>query len=173
MSKAKKTSKPKMPKADKIRLNIRYGVSIPETDLMQLISNGGCAKKLRTMRKEIKEWVDDLSAAEYWTYDVTKANGYAQVLATVANVLDIIEGAWTEALKEYAEDTKLPEHVKFPKQDKPSKGKAKLGTLSKEEQAKVKELRKQGFSIKAIGKTIHRAEKVVAEFVKTVDRKKK
>ena len=168
MSKAKKPSKPKTPNVDDIRFEVRYGVSIPETNLMELIRDGGCAGKLREMKKEIGEWIDELTVDETLVSDIGKAKNYEKVLTTVADVLDIIEGAWKSALCEYAESTGFSK-----KPEKAAKAKSTGGVLTKAEQAKVKALRKQGFSIKAIGKTIHRAEKAVADFVKSIDKKRK
>ena len=161
MKAAKKT---KSKKSD-YKIAIRYGVTIPEKDLMKLIELN-CAKAIRDAGKSLfahmksMKW-DNGKILDFSSPDMRK------VCSVAANVLEMIQDSWKEALREYADATKLPKDF-IPSGFKPTKYKPAKAKLSNEEIGKIKALRKSGLSIKAIGKEIHRAEKVVRDFVHTL-----
>ena len=70
-----------------------------------------------------------------------------------------------------AKKTQKTPKFKLSKKPKASEEPKAKPLLSIEETKKIRALRKQGLSIKAIGKEIHRAEKVVADFVRTLPKK--
>ena len=155
------SSKKKSSKKDKVKIAIRYGVAIPERALMDLLRLD-CAGALVKFSKEFAEW----SPKEI----LERMKGLGEVFNVTSAVLDLIQSSWQDALQEYAENTKLPKNF-YPAGCKPAKtAKGKKG-LTEQEQRKVRALRKQGLSIKAIGKELHRAEKVVADFVRTLPKK--
>ena len=63
--------------------------------------------------------------------------------------------------------------VKKPIKPVPTKKEAPKGTLMKGEKEKIKILRQNGMPIKAIGKAIHRGEKVVSAYVHSLEKNKK
>lgn len=147
----------KKAKCNKDNVAIRYGVAIPEKDLMQLLEFN-CAEELRklgvTFASDVPPECPSVKAS----------------LLLAAKILKDIQDAWAAALKEYADATKLPKGFvpKGCKPTKPVKTASKKPILSNEEKGKIRALRKSGLSIKAIGKEIHRAEKVVRDFCKTL-----
>lgn len=157
----KMSSKKKNCKKDEVKIAIRYGVAIPERALMDLLRLD-CAGALVKFSKEFAEW----SPKEI----LERMKGLGEVFNVTSAVLDLIQSSWKDALQEYAESTKLPKNV-CPKGCKPAKSANVKKGLSEQEQHKIRALRKQGLSIKAIGKELHRAEKVVADFVRTLPQK--
>lgn len=149
----KKAKKAKL-KKDDIKVALRYGISIPEKDLMKLLEFN-CAKELKQLGIAFASDVPP------------ECPSVKSSLLLAAKILGNIQDAWEEALKEFADATKLPKGVvpKGYKEAEPTKTKA---ILSNDEKGKIRALRKTGLSIKAIGKEIHRAEKVVRDFCKTL-----
>lgn len=158
----------KKAKCNKDKVAIRYGVAIPEKDLMAILKFD-CAKQIERMGKELFSEMKSLKWDNGKVLDFSCPDMRA-VCRTAATVLGIIQDAWTAALKEYADATKLPKGFvpKGYKPAKPEKTASKKPILSNEEKGKIRALRKSGLSIKAIGKEIHRAEKVVRDFCKTL-----
>lgn len=148
-------------KNNKFKVAIRYGVTVPERALMDLLRLD-CAGKIF----EFRQGLDKLKPTAVFS----KMKSLKEVFAIASGVLGIIQDAWKDALKEYADKTKLPVGTCPPgcKPGKPTKTKASLTEIEKR---KIRALRKQGLTIKAIGKEIHRAEKVVADFVRTLTKK--
>ena len=73
-------------------------------------------------------------------------------------------------MKPYADENRLPSDEL--KELEPIK-KPKKNALSFAEKVVVGRLRRKGFTIKDIGKEIHRAEKVVADYVHLIDKRAK
>lgn len=145
-------------KNNKFKVAIRYGVAVPEQALMDLIRLD-CAKRI----SEFGKGIEMVSPKDF------VAKQIKDVFAVTASVLGIIQDTWKEALKEHADKTKLPTNC--PSGHKPVKPLTAKKSLSEIEKRKIRALRKQGLTIKAIGKEIHRAEKVVADFVRTLPKK--
>lgn len=157
----KMSEKKKNTKKDKVKIAIRYGVAIPERDLMNMLRLD-CAAEMLKLSKEYEGWSSEQIFA--------KMRELGDVFAVTTAVLGLIQDSWKDALQKYAKDVQLPRGF-CPKESKPVKSaKGKKG-LSEQEQHKIRALRKQGLSIKAIGKEIHRAEKLVADFVRTLPKK--
>lgn len=181
MSKKKKEQKSSQPQTAIV-------IDIPQSDLMTLIKDGGCADEIENVAEEIKK----------------KSPQKAKSYKCAAKILRTIEYVWKEILKEYADATALPKDFvpegfvltnkderkktcKCAKKAKNTdKGKTclscgktkkkeavkitvrKTPSLTEAEKKVVAHLRSKGFSIKRIGKEIHRAEKAVADYVRTL-----
>lgn len=158
----------KKAKKNKIKLAIHCGVAVPEKAVMDLLRLD-CAGKLYEFGRQF----ESLPPAEVFE----QMKSLEEVLAVTAGVLAIVQNQWKDAFKkpEKKADCK---GCKPPKKAKPAKGKKPTkkikakNPLTEVEQRKIRALRKRGLPIKAIGKEIHRAEKLVADFVRTLPKKK-
>ena len=153
----------KKAKCNKDKVAIRYGVAIPEKDLMAILKFD-CAKQIERMGKELFSEMKSMKWDNGKVLDFSSPDMRA-VCRTADTVLGIIQDAWTTALKEYADSTKLPKGFVPDGYKSANPAKAKP-LLSNDEKGKIRSLRKSGLSIKEIGKEIHRAEKVVRDFCK-------
>lgn len=161
----------KKAKKNKIKLAIHCGVAVPEKAVMDLLRLD-CAGKLYEFGRQF----ESLPPAEVFE----QMKSLEEVLAVTAGVLAIVQNQWKDAFKKpekKAECTackppKKAKPAKGKKTAKPAKPKKAKAILSEIEQRKVRALRKRGLPIKAIAKEIHRAEKVVADFVRALPKKK-
>lgn len=153
-------------KKDNINVAVRYAVSVPEKDLMTIIKGNG-AMALRLLCATVKDINKSGKIPQGFFDDLNK---FAEVLESIANIVSDVHGTWGEALKPYADENRLPsdELKKLDPIKKPKKT-----ALSFAEKVVVGRLRRKGFTIKDIGKEIHRAEKVVADYVHLIDKRAK
>ena len=147
MSAKKKPTKktPAKKGKDDVIIAVRYGVTVPERDLIDLLRLD-CSKK-------IKEFCSKVEA------EMPKA--MKEVFSVASGILGIIQDAWKDAIKFNSGEKNESARAKTDKQPK-------SGTLSEKEKVAIRILRMQGRTIKAISKEIHRSDKVVAPFVKTL-----
>ena len=160
-------AKGKNKKKDDIKFAVRYAVSVPEKDLMTLIKGNG-AMALKLFCSTIKDINKSGKIPQGFFDDLNKFN---EVLQSIANIVYDVQVTWEDALKKYAEEGKSPsdELNKW----NPPQVTTKRPSLSVEEKAKVERLRRKGFTIKDIGKELHRAEKVVSDYVHLLEKKNK
>lgn len=173
-------------KAD-IKVAIRYGVDIPERELRDLIRLD-CAKKILTCEKAFGELngIFQKNGAKLPLSVIDNMIDLHEALAVSSEVLAIVQEAWRYALEDYVDKEKTARQPKGKecKKCQPSKEVKKSASpakknkkslpksgLSPAEQNMVRSLRLNGLSIKAIGKEIHRNEKVVADFVRRLPKK--
>ena len=166
------SKKKKQTKNNNVKVAVRYGVAVPEKPLSELIRLN-CAKELFSLSKDLEHLFPFAPSEEI--------KNLKEVFSVTSGVIGIIQDAWQKALKEFSDGKKPPKGCypgkckpsKPSKQTKPTKAKpTKKATLTETEQRKIRSLRKQGLSVKAIGKELHRAEKVVADFVRALPKKK-
>lgn len=161
------TKKPiKLPKKEDIVLAVKYCVELPDKVLHEVLSLG-CAKKLDQFGQSFAGCLEKIKKAGNISKEVLgQFSDIVKALAATTVVLDIIEDTWSD--KKGCCNEKCKE-LTGKKEEKPDCKKAKKqtagGILTKEEMANIKSLRKTGMSIKAIGKSIKRGEKVVANYV--------
>lgn len=120
---------------------IYYVVTIPRADVLNLLH--------MDCERAIKQF--------------SKLPGMTEFSAVFERVLVRIRNAWEQLLtskKKPDASKKNPTNVKKVAKKRVS------ATLSKEEKGMIRALRKQGLSIKSIGKEIHRGEKLVRTFIK-------
>ena len=151
----------------KIKLAVRYAVSVPEKDLMNIVKCDA-ASKLLSLCSTVKGIKKSGRVPQGFFDDL---NRLTDALTSIAAIVSEVQGTWGEDLKKYVDEGRLPSDD-LNKYSPPQKTEKNPG-LSKEEKAKVERLRKKGFPIKDIGKLIHRAEKVVSEYAHLLDKKKK
>ena len=84
----------------------------------------------------------------------------------------MVQQRWSDVLKGYAEDSEIHISDSKGRTGKPKK-EVEKAIFSNDEIEEIKRLRGLGLSIKNIGKAIHRREKVVADFVKSFESKRK
>lgn len=178
MATKKKEAKKKSnkPQNDDIILDCRIAVDFPENELVKIVTT----RSLDTLTGFLKCLDHSISQASKETKkkyagEIAVAESLSSALAMAVKTFEQIENQFGEELRHYAEEAKLPPKKKETKAtDTKKPKKAPLGNhLSKQEKDTIKKLRKDGASIKAIGKAIHRAEKTVADFVKTLPTAKK
>lgn len=160
-------AKGKDKKKDDIKLAVRYAVSVPEKDLMTLIKGNG-ATALKLFCSTIKAINKSGKIPQGFFDDIGK---FTDILESMANIAWDVQMEWEDALKKYAEEGKSPSDD-LDKWNLP-KVTTKKPSLSLEEKAKVERLRRKGFTIKDIGKELHRAEKVVSDYVHLLEKKTK
>ena len=150
----KKTSKKP---TNKVNVQVRYGISVPEPDMFNLIKNDAAGILSDFFEKYLK-WIP---------------NDIYRISKSLITVLRDAQAEWSSALAPYIQSGKSPAkenwvRKQMTKQLDGTKVKGAKPKLSDAEVKKVVSLRAKGLSIKAIGKTIHRAEKVVADIVRTL-----
>ena len=158
----KKTSKKP---TNNVNVQVRYGISVPEPDMFNLIKNDAAGILSDFFEKYLK-WIP---------------NDIYRISASLITVLRDAQAQWSAALAPYIKSGKSPAKEDWVRKQmvkqhdgtkvkgaKAKKDKAAKPKLSNAEVKKVVSLRAKGLSIKAIGKTIHRAEKVVADIVRTL-----
>ena len=160
-------AKVKDKKKDDIKLAVRYAVSVPEKDLMTLIKDNG-AMALRMFCSTVKSIKKSGRIPQGFFDDIGK---FTDILESMANIAWDVQMEWGEALKKYADEGKSPSEDL--NKWNPPKVTTKKPSLSVEEKAKVERLRRKGFTIKDIGKELHRAEKVVSDYVHLLEKKAK
>ena len=160
-------AKGKNKKKDDIKLAVRYAVSVPEKDLMTLIKGNGAAA-LKLFCSTVKAINKSGKIPQGFFDDLNKFN---EVLKSIANIVYDVQVTWEDALKKYAEEGKSPSDDL--NKWNPPKVTTKKPSLSVEEKAKVERLRRKGFTIKDIGRELHRAEKVVSDYVHLLEKKTK
>ena len=124
-----------------------------------------CSSELEKFRNDFQKTLDLVKNDKKVSKDDVK------LFENLFNVFDA-----TTAVMKIVEA--MPIEVKKPACKKPCKSEAKpaakkkpcCGFLSEEEKRKIKALRKSGMSIKAIGKGIKRGEKVVSDFVHSLEK---
>lgn len=155
-------------KKDSIKVAMRYAVSVPEKDLMNLIKCNA-AKTIKDFCRTVKS-IKKSGKVPQGIFD--ELNAFADTLVSISGVIDVVQQCWGSALKEYAEQTKFQsDDLQALTDRKPQAGNKPI--LSKDEIAEIKRLRGNGMTIKYIGKAIHRREKVVSDFVKSFETKRK
>lgn len=142
-----------------------HGIAIAEKSLMELLRLN-CAKQIEQLGKEFFGEIKSIVVKDGKTFDFSTPD-MRKVCQVVSYVLRAIQDSWSVALKEFAEATKLPRNFVPTGYQAAKSSKKQKPMLSKDEMGKIRALRKSGLSIKAIGKEIHRAEKVVRDFIKT------
>ena len=156
----------KSKKKGNIKVAVRYAVSVPENDLMTIIKGNG-AMALRLFCSTVKDINKSGKIPQGFFDDINK---FMSVLESIANIVSEVHSTWGAALKPYADENRLPsdELKKVDLTKKPTKT-----ALSFAEKVVVRRLRRKGFTIKDIGKEIHRAEKVVADYVRLIEKRTK
>ena len=138
-----KKTKPQGCKPD-VAVKLSYGVTIPEDELMKLIQFD-CAKAVKKMGEEFFKEIP----AE---------------LAVASAVLGIIQDAWSDAVVDFTKKgkkgQKKPAKKPIKTADKPKEA------LSPADVNTIVKLRKQGKSLKEVGKAIHRSDKTVSAYLK-------
>ena len=169
------TKKPNKQKGKKdIILAVKYCVELPDKVLKDVLSLG-CAKKLNEFGQSFAGCVEKFKKAGKISKAVLgQFSDYIKVLSASTGVLEIIEDTWKDELEKSDDKCKK---LKGNTEKKPSckakKKQTKGGILSKVEMTAIKQLRNKGLSIKAIGKSIKRGEKVVANYVHEIEKTKK
>ena len=169
MATAKRQKKDMTPKkTDETMLAIRYGITIPEKELNDLIKMM-CAEKLIELGKSFNEVIEEMRKTENGSVDaIDFLSEFEDVLDVVTSVVSLIEKQWGAIIDQKEKGKKT---MKTKKAKKPVESPAKFD-LKSAEQAKIRALRKTGMPIKAIGKEIHRAEKVVSRYVHFLEDRK-
>ena len=155
-------------KKDNIKVAACYAISLPEKDLMNLI-RCNAAKTIKDFCKTMKSIKKSGKVSQGI---IEELNDFADTLMSISGVVDMVQQGWADMLKEYAEQTKLPSSDLKACTGKTKKA-GKNYILSKGEMDDIERMREMGMTIKQIGKAIHRREKVVSDFVKSVDAKRK
>jgi len=166
----KKTDKKK---SNAVKVQVRYGISIAEPDLFKLIKEDA-AKAITEFRKNfpvvIEPRMDDILTAiiriAQEAQDVWGATLSYYISTGTSPAAEINEGKW-DGKHTVSNSKHLNDKVVFPE-----KGTVSKPLVSNSELKTILNLRSKGMSIKAIGKAIHRAEKVVADIVRTLPKKK-
>lgn len=156
-------------------LTIRYGVAIPEKQIIDLIESHS-AKMIAELANKVSEMglFADKSSEDFWA-----SNGLNSIMAGVKaglDVLQIVEEAWADAVHECTRSekaTKKPDAKGCKpcsdcKPQKPTKSSSLA--FSPKEIALIEKLRKQGKSLKFIGKAIHHSDKAVSAYLKKIAR---
>ena len=157
-------SKDKLNKKDNVKVSVRYAVSVPEKDLMNLVK-GNASTVLRELCSTVKS-IKKNGQVPQGLFD--NINKLTDVIMSIANVVSEVQETWADALKKYVEEDRLPSDELL-KLEQPRT--VKRSCLTNDEKCAVERLRRKGFTIKDIGKTIHRAEKVVASYVHLLEKK--
>ena len=169
-----------------------YPISIQQKDLCKVVDMdlaGLFQTWVRLCGSDIAAFKKQGKLDRNHTSSLKGTENLLQYITVAAEVLGTIDKQWRKVLFDYAETCKLPKDFCPPgckplnapekQQDKKSrpqktrfsKKKGKLPILSLREQNEVRTLRTvYNLPIKVIAKQVHRAEKVVANFVHLVDR---
>lgn len=161
-----KNKKTKNKNRDKMKVSVCYDVSVPEKDLKTLIESNAA--------EELKDFCSIVSGikkhGELPDCFINEINEFADVLMSAADIIEVVQEVWKDALQNQAKKNSPPNKTK--KEEKKMKA-VKAPILTNKEKAEIERLRKAGFPIKEIGKSIHRAEKVVSTYVHKIESKKK
>lgn len=147
---------------------VRYYVSVPEKDLMNLIKCNA-AKTIKDLCKTVKS-IKKSGEVPQGIFD--ELNAFADTLISISGVVDQVQQCWADTLREYAEKSEIHLGDLKGTTGKPKKV-GKKAILSNEEIEEIKRMRGLGMTIKYIGKAIHRREKVVSDFVRSFEAKRK
>lgn len=155
-------------KKGNVKTSVMCAVSVTEKDLMNLVMSDA-ASSIKDFCKTVRS-IKKSGVVPQGFFD--ELNSFADTLTSISGVVDMVQQSWSEVLKGYAEDSEIHVSDSKGRTGKPKK-EVKNSILSKDEIEEVKRLRGLGLSIKNIGKAIHRREKVVADFVKSFEAKRK
>ncbi|MBO6031863.1 MAG: helix-turn-helix domain-containing protein [Prevotella sp.] len=157
-------------KADKVKVIVEYGISVPEKALFDIIKFDAAgilekffSKKGTAFSPEIKEIADTVveivkGAQELWG---------CELLPYIEKGTSPADEDWV--VKHTATPAKLGKKVVKPLKKIPKKTGA---YLSEAETKRIRSLRAKGMSIKAIGKAIHRSDKTVSAYLRTLKKAK-
>ena len=169
------TKKPNKKTSKKdIVLDVKYCVELPYKVLQEVLTLG-CAKKLDEFGQSFAESLESLNKSGGISNEmICEFKHVVEALAATTVVLDIIEDTWS--CKQEKFDDKCKKHTGKKEKNPACKAEKKQtagGILTIAEKTAIKQLRNKGLSIKAIGKSIKRGEKVVANYVHYIEKTKK
>lgn len=148
---------------------VRFSVDIPDKDLENLIKLNA-AKAFSDTARELKEFcsVFPLPRIVGDSLEALAAN-----CESVGFVLNVLQQGFSKNAKKPTMPKKGEQPVKIGKPIASVKPTATYVKLSRLEKSRIKEFRSNGLSIKEIAKELHRSDRPVAAYVKTIEKKGK